>query len=134
MVPRSILVHRLRIRQTSSNVARNGIRRMGLTTKTHRPLPSTQEKSWLTSKVESSSSAMKIFLALTNLLGYGSPKQIAGRRAFALYDQVCAAKPDQDRSFWRDGMFCATLLHSPVHNTFFFQNASFHQHSSPGLL
>ncbi|KAF8225210.1 hypothetical protein L208DRAFT_1425509 [Tricholoma matsutake] len=66
------------------------------------PPQKTQEKSWLTRKVEASSSAMKIFLKLTNLLGYGSPKQIAGRRAFALYNKICAVQPDQDRSFWQD--------------------------------
>jgi cytochrome b pre-mRNA-processing protein 3 len=48
---------------------------------------------------------MRVFLKLTTLLGYGSPKQMAGRRSFVLYGQVCAVKPDQDRTFWQDGEF-----------------------------
>jgi hypothetical protein len=46
---------------------------------------------------------MKIFVKLTNALGYGSPKQMAGRRAFGFYEQVCAVKPDHDREFWQQG-------------------------------
>ncbi|KAF5380045.1 hypothetical protein D9615_006153 [Tricholomella constricta] len=63
--------------------------------------PTVQKKSWLTRKVEDSPTAMKFFLRFTNALGYGSPKQLAGRRAFALYDQVCAVKPDDDHVFWQ---------------------------------
>lgn len=65
--------------------------------------PPAREKSWLTRKVESSPAAMKVFVKLTNALGYGSPKQLAGRRAFAFYEQVCAVKPDHDREFWQQG-------------------------------
>ena len=107
MVIRSIFVHQLRNCQASS---RHGVRFMAAQhSPKNAPQPPTRAKSWLTRKVESSPSAMKIFLKLTNLLGYGSPKQVAGRRAFALYDQVCAVKPDQDRSFWQDGVFDPTL-------------------------
>ncbi|PFH48253.1 hypothetical protein AMATHDRAFT_42385 [Amanita thiersii Skay4041] len=52
-------------------------------------------------KVESSPTAKKAFLALANVLGYGSSKQQAGRRAFGLYKSVCAVKPDEDRLFWQ---------------------------------
>ncbi|KAF8637987.1 hypothetical protein AX16_010619 [Volvariella volvacea WC 439] len=58
-------------------------------------------KSWLTRKVESSPAAMKWFLGFTNALGYGSPKQIAGRRSFAMYEQICAIRPDEERLFWQ---------------------------------
>ncbi|KAF8873081.1 ubiquinol-cytochrome C chaperone-domain-containing protein [Infundibulicybe gibba] len=59
------------------------------------------EKSWLTRKVETSPTALKVFTHLTNALGYGSPKQVAGRRGFVLYGHVCAVKPDQDAAFWQ---------------------------------
>ncbi|XP_006455853.1 hypothetical protein AGABI2DRAFT_187987 [Agaricus bisporus var. bisporus H97] len=58
-------------------------------------------KSWLTRKLESSPTAKKWFLSFTNLLGYGSPKQLAGRRAFVLYEQIVAAAPDQYPGFWQ---------------------------------
>ncbi|CAA7269375.1 unnamed protein product [Cyclocybe aegerita] len=59
-------------------------------------------KSWLTRKVESSPAAKRVFLGLTNLLGYGSPKQLAGRRAFVLYKDVCAPRPEEEEAFWRN--------------------------------
>jgi cytochrome b pre-mRNA-processing protein 3 len=65
----------------------------------HMPL----KRSWLTRKVEESPVWRAFFFKLTDILGYGSPKQMAGRRSFVLYDKVCAAKPDEDREFWQDG-------------------------------
>ncbi|KDR65768.1 hypothetical protein GALMADRAFT_131306 [Galerina marginata CBS 339.88] len=59
-------------------------------------------KSWLTRKVETSPTARRIFFNLTNLLGYGSEKQVAGRRALAFYEQVCAVMPDQESDFWQN--------------------------------
>lgn len=116
----NVLVHQLRNCQRSLGVTRHGTRLLG-TQKTAATssdsLPPMREKSWLTRKVDSSPNAMKIFLKLTTLLGYGSPKQMAGRRAFALYGQVCAVKSDQDRSFWQDGVFALTLP-SLYHNYF----------------
>ncbi|KAJ3506706.1 hypothetical protein NLJ89_g6720 [Agrocybe chaxingu] len=64
--------------------------------------PEGPPKSWLTRKVESSPVAKRIFLGLTNLLGYGSPKQLAGRRAFVLYKDVCAPRPEEEEAFWRN--------------------------------
>lgn len=43
---------------------------------------------------------MNVFLGVTNVLGYGSPKQVAGRRSFAIYEQLCA-RADEDHIFWR---------------------------------
>ncbi|KAF8067592.1 hypothetical protein FPV67DRAFT_1416671 [Lyophyllum atratum] len=63
--------------------------------------PLAQEKSWLTSKVEGSPTAMNFFLGITKAFGYGSPKQLAGRRGLVLYEHVCAVKPDDDRLFWQ---------------------------------
>lgn len=42
-------------------------------------------------------------MALANSLGYGSPRQLAGRRAFVLYQNVCAVRPDEDKVFWQRG-------------------------------
>ncbi|KAF8623160.1 hypothetical protein AX15_006479 [Amanita polypyramis BW_CC] len=66
------------------------------------PSAATQrEKTWLTHKVETSPTAKTVFTVLTKLLGYGSLKQVAGRRAFVLYEGVCATKPDEDKEFWQ---------------------------------
>lgn len=64
--------------------------------------PPPHPKSWLTRKVQSSPTAMNVFLSVTNVLGYGSPKQVAGRRSFAIYEQLCA-RADEDHIFWRQG-------------------------------
>ncbi|EPS97892.1 hypothetical protein FOMPIDRAFT_16300, partial [Fomitopsis schrenkii] len=69
------------------------------------PGPSTvpsREKSWLTKKVEASPSLKRVFLQAANLMGYGSPKQVAGRRAFAMYEQLCIVRPEEDKAFWQE--------------------------------
>ena len=43
------------------------------------------------------------FLKLISLMGYGTAKQYAGRRAFAMYSNVCVPRPDEEGAFWRDG-------------------------------
>jgi cytochrome b pre-mRNA-processing protein 3 len=63
--------------------------------------PKTPPQSWLTRKVTASPGALKVFLAVAKILGYDSPRQIAGRRAFILYERVCAVRADEDREFWR---------------------------------
>src|SRR6266576_247116 len=94
-----ILFHHLRpcrrafIRCIASSSARNS---------NPPPLPQ-REKNWLTRKVETSPFARKVFLALAKSLGYGSPRQMAGRRALVLYENVCAPRPDEDKAFWQTG-------------------------------
>ncbi|KAK0218757.1 hypothetical protein IW262DRAFT_1317584 [Armillaria fumosa] len=58
------------------------------------------QKSWLTRKVESSPTTRWWFMKFVNLLGYGTPKQLAGRRTFPLYARLCAAAPDAEMTFW----------------------------------
>jgi cytochrome b pre-mRNA-processing protein 3 len=65
--------------------------------------PQKTPKTWLSRKLESSPAAKQWFLSFTNLLGYGSPKQLAGRRAFVLYEHIVAAAPDQYPEFWQKG-------------------------------
>jgi len=60
-------------------------------------------RNWLTQKVESSPTALKVFLKVTDALGYGSAKQIAGRRAFVFYERLCAVRADEEAAFWQDG-------------------------------
>ena len=66
-------------------------------------LTSLPEETWLTRRVEASAVTRKLFLAVTNLLGYGSAKQVAGRRTFAIYEQIAARAPDKEREFWQQG-------------------------------
>ncbi|KIL66763.1 hypothetical protein M378DRAFT_160247 [Amanita muscaria Koide BX008] len=61
-----------------------------------------RDKSWLTRQVETSPTAKAVFKALATVLGYSTNKQVAGRRAFVLYRNVCAVKPDEEREFWQN--------------------------------
>jgi len=65
--------------------------------------PEQPSKSWLTQKIESSPAARKWFLTIAKGLGYDSPKQLAGRRAFVLYEHVAALTPDTSVTFWQKG-------------------------------
>ncbi|CCL98381.1 uncharacterized protein FIBRA_00376 [Fibroporia radiculosa] len=58
--------------------------------------------SWLTRKLEDSPAAKSAFLKFATFMGYGSPKQVAGRRAFAMYERLCVVRPDEDKAFWQD--------------------------------
>ena len=49
------------------------------------------------------------------VLGYNSPKQIAGRRAYYMYESICAVKAGQEKEFWQNGVSyprhnCVSLL------------------------
>lgn len=62
-------------------------------------MPSRQQ-SWLTQKVKSSPVLHTIFLGVAHALGYGSPQQLANRRALHLYNYLCATRVDEDAEFW----------------------------------
>jgi hypothetical protein len=67
--------------------------------------------SWLTRQVKQSPWAVNLFLNLSSVLGYGSAKQVAGRRTLAMYEQICSRKAEVDRHFWQIGESrCSTLL------------------------
>ncbi|KAI9452157.1 hypothetical protein F5148DRAFT_1300996 [Russula earlei] len=59
-----------------------------------------REQSWLTRKLKQSPTAMRVFLRVFGALGYGSSRQVAARRALALYEQLCAIRAEEDREFW----------------------------------
>ena len=61
------------------------------------------EQSWLTRKLKQSPTAMRVFLKVFGALGYGSSRQVAARRALALYEQLCAGRAEEDREFWAQG-------------------------------
>jgi cytochrome b pre-mRNA-processing protein 3 len=46
---------------------------------------------------------MRVFLKIFGALGYGSSRQVAARRALALYQQLCASREEEDREFWAKG-------------------------------
>ena len=52
--------------------------------------------------------AKVVFFRLLSLLGYGSAKQYAGRRAFAMYSKLCVPRADEESAFWKDGM-CSSI-------------------------
>ena len=54
--------------------------------------------------------AMRVFLKVFGGLGYGSSKQIAARRALALYEQLCSGRADEDNAFWAEGMYAIPPL------------------------
>jgi len=115
MVARSILLRALRGQKIPLRVPSSHSR--SIKTKATNKTPSVPpastpggKKSWLTHKVETSPAARRVFVGLTNLLGYGSPKQVAGRRALFFYERVCAVKPDEASQFWQNGPFISFIL------------------------
>jgi len=79
---------------------------------TPQPTPSSQpyrhekaepERSWVVQKIRANPISFKIVRALGRAMGYGSMKQVAGRRTLAMYEQVCAIKASEDRVFWQEG-------------------------------
>jgi hypothetical protein len=46
---------------------------------------------------------MRAFLKVFGAMGYGSSRQIAARRALALYEQLCAGRAQEDRRYWAKG-------------------------------
>ena len=61
------------------------------------------EQSWLTRKLKQSPTAMRVFLRVFGALGYGSSRQVAARRALALYEELCTGRAEEDREFWAQG-------------------------------
>jgi len=59
------------------------------------------ERSRLVQKIRANPIAFKIVRALGRAMGYGSTRQVAGRRTLAMYEQVCAIKASEDRVFWQ---------------------------------
>lgn len=43
---------------------------------------------------------MRVFLKVFGALGYSSSRQVAARRALALYEELCADRAEEDREFW----------------------------------
>jgi hypothetical protein len=74
----------------------------------------TREPSWLTRKLKQSPMAKRAFLKVFGALGYGSSKQIAARRALALYEQLCSGRADEDSAFWAEGMCVISPLPLPI--------------------
>ncbi|OSD02203.1 hypothetical protein PYCCODRAFT_1445165 [Trametes coccinea BRFM310] len=58
-------------------------------------------RTWLTKAIRQSPAAKRVFLSIAGLLGYGSPKQYAGRRAFNMYSDICISRPDDEAAFWK---------------------------------
>ena len=65
--------------------------------------PPPPPQTWLTKKIKEDPAAKRVFFALLKLLGYGSAKQYAGRRAFAMYSQLCVPRPEEESAFWKNG-------------------------------
>ncbi|KAI9066929.1 hypothetical protein FKP32DRAFT_1589109 [Trametes sanguinea] len=63
--------------------------------------PPPPPKTWLTKAIGRSPAAKRVFLSLAGLLGYGSAKQYAGRRAFNMYSHLCISRPDEEEHFWK---------------------------------
>ncbi|KAG7085653.1 hypothetical protein E1B28_003199 [Marasmius oreades] len=89
-----------RLKSTSSRTQKSETRTQKTQTKTS-PAAAPTTESWLTRKIETSPSARFWFERLTTLLGYNSPKQIAGRRALVLYDSLCVGTAGANQDFWR---------------------------------
>ena len=109
MVARSILARRLR-QANIQNIAR---RPLSTTPLLHqKTAPSTSqtpalkpepERSWLEQKIRGSPTAKKFVVSLATLFGFNTPKQVAGRRAFMMYELLCVPKAEEEKEFWQDG-------------------------------
>ncbi|KII86659.1 hypothetical protein PLICRDRAFT_113559 [Plicaturopsis crispa FD-325 SS-3] len=109
MAARSQLIRRFRLSETCSLLTRTEIRALAtssapkkLPQATSSAPPPPPPKSWLTRQVQSSPTTRRIFMGIANLLGYGSPKQVAGRRGMILYRELCAVRATEEEDFWRN--------------------------------
>lgn len=75
----------------------------------HHEKPPPPPPTWLTVQLRKNPLAMKLFLNMMSVFGYGSVKQIAARRALNIYDQHCSGKAEEEKEFWRDGEFFVVL-------------------------
>jgi hypothetical protein len=75
--------------------------------------------------------AMRAFIKTTNLLGYGSPRQLAARRTLLLHERFCPGKLEEEMAFWRNGMLVPRYRVAPM-RTRFLETATFRRPSSPG--
>lgn len=78
----------------------------------HHEKPPPPPPTWLTVQLRKNPLAMKLFLNMMSVFGYGSVKQIAARRALNIYDQHCSGKAEEEMEFWRDGEFYLVLRNS----------------------
>lgn len=89
----------------------------------HEKEPS-REPSWLTRKLKQSPMAMRVFLRVFGALGYGSPRQVAARRASALYQQLCTCRAEEDSAFWAKGMRAILPLFGQINEYFLFSSGN----------
>ncbi|OBZ72792.1 Protein CBP3, mitochondrial, partial [Grifola frondosa] len=112
MVARSILARRLRqspVPLRPHQIRSFSVSRSSLNQPSSSSPPAVDPKStpspeptWLTRKLRENPAAKKAFVQLMSMLGYGTKKQVAGWRAFALYKNLCITMPDEDSTFWKD--------------------------------
>ncbi|KAH9916713.1 uncharacterized protein BXZ73DRAFT_80965, partial [Epithele typhae] len=61
-------------------------------------------ETWLTRYIRNNPGAQEVFFRVLGLMGYGSAKQYAGRRAFIMYRDLCIPRADDEQAFWKDEM------------------------------
>ncbi|KAL0576648.1 Serine carboxypeptidase 3 [Marasmius crinis-equi] len=66
-----------------------------------KPDPKPPQPTWLAQKIQASPRAKWWFDRLTTILGLNSDKQVAGRRAFVLYENLCVGVADANQEFWQ---------------------------------
>ena len=72
-------------------------------------------QSWLTHRVKANPILYAVFLGFARALGYGSPKQLANRRALYMYNTLCATQADEEADFWRKGIAACFTLYRLTH-------------------
>ncbi|KAH7914937.1 hypothetical protein BJ138DRAFT_1078570 [Hygrophoropsis aurantiaca] len=100
-IVRSFSSSRRRLNLSTPNANANA-KASAIQTQTKTPRTNQLSQSWLTKKVRSSPALLALFLGAARALGYGSPQQLANRRALALYNEFCAQRADEEAVFWRD--------------------------------
>ncbi|RPD71250.1 hypothetical protein L226DRAFT_591527 [Lentinus tigrinus ALCF2SS1-7] len=115
MVPRSVLAHHLRVSRLGSTLPSRARPALVRSLATQPPpenrdapphfvqekQPPPPPQTWLTRQIKQSPLAREAFFRLLRLLGYGSAKQYAGRRAFAMYTNLCIPRAEDESLFWK---------------------------------
>ncbi|TDL19645.1 hypothetical protein BD410DRAFT_752095 [Rickenella mellea] len=103
--------------------------------------PTPPPETWLTTYLKKNPRAMRVFEGFTSAIGINSPKQVAGRQSYVIYQNACATREAAELDFWHQkcrlpptfqSWFTVTNLHvwmltvrlralPPPHGTYYVQ-------------
>ena len=66
--------------------------------------PAPPPETWLTRYLKQSPRSMALFQSMAKVVGMGSSRQLAGRRSYFFYQESCATREKDERTFWHEGV------------------------------